>query len=378
MEGPNIRSQSTALLRNMLALPVRFAALLRPDQWILAAIFLPAAVVIVEMQSEMTNHHWSNADILRDYLAGALHAVFSTRVLMRWAILALWNASPFILSPSETYFLLQIPIVWAALVISADCAGRFMPRIAALASALLTAAILPWGMTRLGDRVSYPYDLSSLFFSAAAIACICAGRTRAFLVLLVLGTLNKETMVWLIPGFAARVAGQFRGEPRKAAKSIVLALALFAAAYYAPRAVYNARTSGKQGLKWLTTATWVHEQRKTTKMEKPPDIPRWKLNIIRLGQSWTAPAENLYLALLVHLPGLLFVRRLPRPIRQLYWGVPVFLGSMWFFGFIWEVRIFNELLPLSTMSLVWLLLRTRSFSLAPDSQQPIALDGPEG
>jgi hypothetical protein len=61
-------------------------------------------------------------------------------------------------------------------------------------------------------------------------------------------------------------------------------------------------------------------------------------------------AQNVWWVALLHVPPLLFWRRLPRALRAAYLASPFFIVPMFFFANVFELRLYNELIPLGAMS----------------------------
>jgi hypothetical protein len=66
--------------------------------------------------------------------------------------------------------------------------------------------------------------------------------------------------------------------------------------------------------------------------------------------------QNVWWVMLLHAPGLLFFRRLPRPLQAAYLATPVFLAPLFLFANVFEFRLYDELIPLGAMSCAALLV----------------------
>jgi hypothetical protein len=59
--------------------------------------------------------------------------------------------------------------------------------------------------------------------------------------------------------------------------------------------------------------------------------------------------QSVWWVAMLHAPPLLFWRQLPRPLKAAYIATPLFVVPLFFFGNIYELRLYNELIPLGAM-----------------------------
>jgi hypothetical protein len=309
---------------------------------------LPVSVLLVQLQWELLNVAYWERHVIGPYLSppdtGGL-PLYTARPLMRWVLRACRAAAPAGLSVNHLNHLVQLLFIWLALNAMAAFAGRYLERGWAFAAALLLAATIPWGLLSLGYRISYPYDYPAIFFCTAGLYAIASRRGAALALIVFIGTLNKETTLYLIASFVGfeLAAG---GDRRRMLRTLALLCAAYAAAYAAPRFMVRADLSG-----FRRTLPFAAYDEKLARWS-----PRILANLKELAfMQYGRPFQNVYWPLAVLLPGLVFLRKLPATLRGLHLGLPVFVVPMFVFGNIWEVRLFNEILPLGIVSTLWLL-----------------------
>jgi hypothetical protein len=222
-------------------------------------------------------------------------------------------------------------------------ARRFVPHPAiACAAPLLACAFLPWGFLENGFNMSYPYDLPVVFFSALAIWFIVSGQYWPLLATIVLGTLNKETMVWLVPVYVLQSLLEGGPRARRWLRSILLGGA-FAACYLGPR-VLMGTPDDHAALTFSSRADQVLKNGAIAHTRLQSNLQELRLN--HRGRFY----QNVYWVFLLHLPALIGWRRLPRQLRLLYAGVPFLLVPLFVFGNICELRLYNEIIPLGAVA----------------------------
>ena len=59
--------------------------------------------------------------------------------------------------------------------------------------------------------------------------------------------------------------------------------------------------------------------------------------------------QSVWWVAMLHVPPLLFWSRLPRALKAAYVATPLFIVPLFFFGNIYELRLYNELIPLGAM-----------------------------
>lgn len=307
--------------------------------WLLLVLLIPSAL-LTSLQHDLTNHAWPANLILPGYAAGEVSremlgtapaSIVQARCLVRGVLrLCLTVGGPHL----EGYNLaVQFAAAWAALGLVYAAAARVVPPFAAGGAVLLATVYVPWGFLSVGYAASWPYDLPSLAFAALGTWAILARRFVPFALALTLGTLNKETVVFLLPAY---LLAMWPCLPRRAwlAQALILAAA-FALAYEVPRIAYTRQH--------LPTATFsAYDQG-----------PRWAANLghLRLHVQGL-PLENIYWAFTLHLAPLLGWRTLPRGLRALYACAPVLLVPLFFVGNVYELRLYNELIPAGAVATV--------------------------
>ena len=312
--------------------------------WLLLALAVPSAL-LASLQHDLTNHSWPANLILPGYAAGEVSkemlttapvAIVQARCLVRGVLgLCLAVSGPHLVGYNLA---IQFVAVWAALALVYAAAARVVPPFAAGAATLLAATFVPWGFLSVGYTASWPYDLPSLAFAAFGTWAILARRFRPFVVALALGTLNKETVVFLLPAY---LFAAWPGLPRRRwmAEAVILA-AVFALAYEAPRMVYS------------------HQHAPAVTFSAYDDaVPRWVVNLGHLRfHIQGLPLENIYWAFTLHVVPLLGWRTLPHGLRAIYLCAPVLLVPIFFVGNLYELRLYNELIPagaLGTTLVLW-------------------------
>jgi len=311
---------------------------------LVALLLLPPAVVLVQLQAEVTNQAPWSQNIFGDYHGGALGLPADARVLMRVLVSAVYWISGTLVSPLRAQVALETLFLAGALLVLYSASARHAPWSQPIVAPLLAVAFLPWGFLKIGYQISYPYDIPALFFCSLGILAILGDRYPALLATMVVGTLNKETMFWLIPGFLFYEWLLHRG-PRG---HLFLQVAAVAGCFLLAYALCRVSTQGFRGL--------------FSPVGQAGD--RWVTNLNELGFSNRGRLmQNVYWPLLIHLPALLWFRRLPMGIRALYAATPVFLVPMFVYGNLHELRLYNEILPLGCLANACLLPRSEKSEL---------------
>lgn len=300
--------------------------------WPLLALAVPSAL-LASLQHDLTNHTWPSNLILSGYAAGEVSkemlttapvAIVQARCLVRGL---LWLCTAVGGPHVEGYNLaIQFVAAWAALALVYTAAARVVPPFAAGTATLLATIFVPWGFLAVGYTASWPYDLPSLAFAAFGTWAILARRFGPFALVLGLGTLNKETVAFLLPAYLFAVWPHL---PRRVWLVQALTLtAVFAAAYEVPRMIL-----ARQGLPTVTFSAYDQG-------------PRWITNLGHLRfHIQGLPLENIYWAFTLHVAPLLGWRGMPRGLRAVYLCAPVLLMPIFFVGNLYELRLYNELIP---------------------------------
>lgn len=316
---------------------------------------------MASLQHDLTNHTWPANLILPGYASGEVSkqmlttapaVIVQARCLVRGLLaLCLIVGGPHL----EGYNLaIQFVATWAALALVYTAAARVVPPFAAGAAVLLTTVFVPWGFLAVGYTASWPYDLPSLAFAACGTWAILARRFLPFVATLTLGTLNKETIVFLLPAYLFAVWPHLPSRTWLA-QALILA-AVFVVAYEAPRMVYT------------------HQDLPTVTFSAYDQGPRWITNLGHLRfHIQGLPLENIYWAFTLHLLPLLGWRGLPRGLRAIYGCSPILLVPIFFVGNLYELRLYNELIPVGTIGTAFVLWR----KLGPAAAHTLASGGPD-
>jgi hypothetical protein len=228
--------------------------------------------------------------------------------------------------------------VWGALYAAYLFARCFLDNTTSLAAPLLTAFFPIWGFLGIGAYYAYPYDFPAMMFSTACLWTIVSGRFRLLVVFVVLGTLTKESIVWILPAYVLFNQRAWKADRTLLLRSCVL-LIVFLLAYKLPRL-------------WLDPS---HGLFSFTVQPTTQGQTRLARNLALLIPSHAV--ANVYLPFLLHLPSLLFFRRLPEGLQRLYAATPVFVAPIFLFGNINEIRLFNELAPLGAVGALYMVTR---------------------
>ena len=323
----------------------------------LLALLVPAGWMLAVLQADLTNGSGFSASLVQDYADGTIGdhwtdgvppVIWKARILVRGLILALVAVAPGHMGIGFANLILQAAFVGAALIVIYRATATFSGPGGALFAAAVSVASVPWGFLGVGYRVSYPYDLPALFFSAAGLAAILLRRFDLLVLTVVLGTLNKETTIFLLPSYVlaewpapSEVAGPIAQRRRLLWRALLLALA-FVITYETPRlllqpqppslvTVYGNLGTGHDSRVWAN------------------------INHVLFGDPGGF-IQNVWWVAMLHVPPLVFFRRLPRALKAAYVATPVFLGPLLFFANVFELRLYNELIPLGAMACAAVLL----------------------
>jgi hypothetical protein len=228
---------------------------------------------------------------------------------------------------------IQAGFVLAALIVIYRSTVSFAAPAGALFASALTVAAVPWGFLSVGFRISYPYDLPTIFFTAAGLAAILSRRINWLVAAVAIGTLNKETTVFLLPAYVLAEWGTESG--RVLLTRAVILAAAFAVAYELPRVLLQ---SAQPMLLTVHTASGDAAGSRV-----------WSnLRHVFNGEPGGF-IQSVWWVALLHAPPLLYWARLPRALKAAYVATPLFIVPLFFFGNIYELRLHNELIPLGAM-----------------------------
>jgi hypothetical protein len=309
----------------------------------LLALMVPAAWMLAVLQADVTNVSDFSASVVQDYAAGTIGdhwtdgvppIIWKARVLVRGLILALVGVTGGRLSVETANVVIQAGFIAAALIVIYRSVTPVSAAGGALFAAALAVASVPWGFLSVGYRISYPYDFPALFFSAAGLAAILSRRFDLLVVVVVLGTLNKETTLFLLPAYVLAEWPRTGARRQLLWRTVILALA-FAITYEVPRVLLQSTQP------MLVTVYG--------KVGAGGDSRVWSnLNHVLHGDPGGFMQSAWWVAML-HVPPLLFFRRLPWALKAAYFATPFFLVPTFFFGNVYELRLYNELIPLGAM-----------------------------
>ncbi len=187
---------------------------------------------------------------------------------------------------------------------------------------------------------AYPYDMLAVAFFAAGLLCVARRRFWLLLLVVAIGTLNRETTLFLIPILLLDGA-----TPRAEDESRVLAARwdLRRAPWLKALALLVVWVA----IKWLLARHYAGNDRSE--------------DYLRLRDNLRELTPRLWPALLnicgYMLPVVLLLRRdlFPLRFRRWLWVLPLWLGVMLFAGVIVETRIYGELCPYVAVALVLIL-----------------------
>lgn len=314
-------------------------AALFPDRLVWLVLLGVVCLGIANLQADATNLQGWQATLLEDYFRGTLGNRWTDGVsplIVQARILVRLLLGPpvrwFGISPGMANLFWQTLFLLAGSLALEDTARRLgLSRMAARAGVFFALLGLNWGFLRSGYSIAYPYDLPAFAFVCLALRSLVLRQRFLFLAMLFLGTLNKETLVFLIPVYAlSRAGGQ-----RPAAWFLPLAEAalVFALAYFLPRWLLSEEITG------------------ITASSGSPGSPRWQDNLGHLlGRNMVHPGQHFLWVALFHLPALLMWKKLPFPVKQTYMCLPLFFLPVFLFGNLWEFRLFGEILPLAGLA----------------------------
>lgn len=183
------------------AAPARMCA----SRWPLYAVYLGASWIITRIYWQVTIQ--LDVASLERFVAGTAEAPFAYRVLMPWAMRGLSS-----LNGTNDLVLtdvgLRVLALFSLMLLLRRWMHHFVQPLLADVSPLLLGVLLPSSFDWY-----WPYDFVGVVFWTACLLAMVEQRYRLYLVLLVIGTLNRETTAFLIGVFAAtrwRVLGPRR------------------------------------------------------------------------------------------------------------------------------------------------------------------------
>jgi hypothetical protein len=193
MQGVIARGE--AIARSSESPASRAWARVSAGRWPLYGVYLGAAWIITRIYWQITMP--LDVATLEGFAAGTAEAPFAYRVLMPWALrgLSVLNGTNDLVLADVG---LRIVVLFGLMVLLRRWMRHFVHPVLADASPLLLGVLL------LGTFDWYwPYDFSTVLFWTACLVALVERRYRLYLVLLVIGAFNRETVAFLIGVFAA-------------------------------------------------------------------------------------------------------------------------------------------------------------------------------
>ena len=309
----------------------------------LCLLYLPIAIAVAELQLATTYDVGEGKAIFTGYLADGQGAIFHARPLTRWIISA--TTGLLHTTPEWSNFWLQSFSMWLAMMSISIASLRIEPRCHPVAPSLLALAWLLFGFLSLGGRIAYPYDIPALFFSALALLALFARSYPLMLVAVCAGSLNKETLIWMIPAW-----GLCRREGTVSARRALTETAVLALVY---TGIYVMLRLPSDGSSFLTVSAAVPSD------EDPGrNVSRLWRNMMEFGfQGYGRVRQNVYWPLSLYLAALSLAFRASREFRILAGCSLLYIATILVVGNIWETRLLNEVLPFSSLLVAHWLMR---------------------
>lgn len=207
---------------------------------------------------------------------------------------------------------------------------------------------------------SYPYDFLSVAFFAAGLLCIVRRHYLPLLAVLALGTLNRETTLFLIGLYILDAATPLSHQPEtsKAASSQPLTPEKLSSRSELTTVSEVERSPSFRQVPWLRAALlliiWITIKALLAHHSAANDRSE---DYIRLRDNLGELKPRLWPALLnicgYMLPVVLLFRRDIHPLRfrNYLWIFPLWFAAMFYAGVIVETRIYGELCPYVAIAL---------------------------
>jgi|GEM_PF-1761411 len=177
-------------VRNRLRSGVRVLA---QGRWALFAVYVGAAFLITDVYWQLTEQ--LETATLGKFVGVAANKPFAYRILMPYLIGVTAELNGLGLEFADQ--VLRIPILFATMLLLRRWLRHFLHPLLADLMPLLLGIILPWSFD-----YYWPYDFSGILIWTGALLCLLERRHNLYLLLFILGTLNRETAFFLIPIFA--------------------------------------------------------------------------------------------------------------------------------------------------------------------------------
>jgi hypothetical protein len=277
-------------------------------------------------------------------VAGLGATPYQYRALLPWIVRAALDAG--LIDPSRQLALF-VAIEALAWFLLAFAFRRFLrlfvdDRGLATTAALSVYAILPFNYF---GQVYFPYDVPSVLLFTIALTALYEQRWPTYLIVLAVATLNRETSIFLtvISIWVLVGACPWRKVIALASAQAVLWVAFKLALWF----IYQENRRSGSGLFDFQLLVNI-----ATILEVPGKI---LVALATWGAIWIAVAA--------------WYRRIHDPfLRRALWSVPVLIAAMFVVGFVLEVRIYGEMLPI-LLAAFWVSLFTVVFE---HTRQPSA------
>jgi hypothetical protein len=255
-------------------------------------------------------------------VAGTASTPYQYRILIPWLVRGLLTAH--VIDPAQqmaAFAVIQVTALMLLAFVFRRYLSRFIadPAVSSVA-ALTLFAILPFNYFNLPY---YPYDIPSVLFFTVGLLLIYEHKWLWFYPLFIAATLNRETSIFLT------VAMLFVHFDRYPPRTLVLLagsqIAIWAVIKAALWIVY-------QDNRWMGYGLYEFQLKVNlaTILERP-------LKAVIALASWGC----VWLAVVVWR-----ARIRDADLKRTLWTVPVFIAGMLFAGFIIELRIYGEVLPI--------------------------------
>jgi len=165
---------------------------LADGRWALPAVYLGAAFLI-------TNLYWQGIEQLETatiekFVGVAANEPFAYRILMPYVIGVTAELNG--LSPRYADVCLRICILFGTMLLLRRWLRHFVAPLLADVLPLTLGIVLPWSFL-----FYWPYDFSGILIWTAALVCLVERQYYLYLLVFLLGVLNRETAFFLIPVF---------------------------------------------------------------------------------------------------------------------------------------------------------------------------------
>jgi len=161
----------------------------KTGRWALPAIYLGAAILL-------TNIYWQSTQQLATatlamFVAGVANKPFAYRILMPTLLGITAEANGLSLQLAD--IALRVLILTATMLLLRRWLRHFIHPLLADVMPLLLGVMLPWSFL-----FYWPYDFAGILIWTACLLCLVERRYATYLLLFTLGTLNRETAIFLI------------------------------------------------------------------------------------------------------------------------------------------------------------------------------------